>query len=215
MEKEHYDNLNEHEKEEYKREKRKQENIKRLGLYGAGLATVGLGIGIPILMAKGTWDILNDDSMTTPISTNNDTISNDETSVVNEPAYATYDYTEDDYGNITYYVQNPDGTVETETIRDLDDDNIIDSYSYTQINPDGSYAEYDEYDYDDDGVSDRAYVHVYDENGNLTREGVAVDTNEDGNVDGTLKIGYDENGNISSTHTQLDIDHDGEWDLDF
>lgn len=57
-------------------------------------------------MAKGTWDILNDDSMTTPISTNNDTISNDETSVVNEPAYATYDYTEDDYGNITYYVQN-------------------------------------------------------------------------------------------------------------
>lgn len=143
------------------------------------------------------------------------TISNDETSVVNEPAYATYDYTEDDYGNITYYVQNPDGTVETETIRDLDDDNIIDSYSYTQINPDGSYAEYDEYDYDDDGISDRAYVHVYDENGNLTREGVAVDTNEDGNVDGTLKIDYDENGNISSTHTQLDIDHDGEWDLDF
>lgn len=63
------------------------------------------------LMAKGTWDILNDDSMTTPISTNNDTISNDETSVVNEPAYATYDYTEDDYGNITYYVQNPDGIV--------------------------------------------------------------------------------------------------------
>lgn len=48
MEKEHYDNLNEHEKEEYKREKRKQENIKRLGLYGAGFATVGLGIGIPI-----------------------------------------------------------------------------------------------------------------------------------------------------------------------
>lgn len=56
---------------------------------------------------------------------------------------------------------------------------------------------------------------MYMMNGNLTREGVAVDTNEDGNVDGTLKIDYDENGNISSTHTQLDIDHDGEWDLDF
>lgn len=28
MEKEHYDNLNEHEKEEYKREKRKQEILK-------------------------------------------------------------------------------------------------------------------------------------------------------------------------------------------
>jgi len=220
-EREFYNSLTAEEKIEYNRRKRKEQNLKRLGMYGAGLVTAGIGIGIPILMAAGTWDILNDDSMTISASEDNSEVVNDSGITIgvdeegNSVAYGTLDFDEDDYSETAVYmVEDDEGNITAASISDFDEDGYAESLNYTEVSIDGTALSYDEFDFDEDGWADLEIEAYLDENGNYVEVGV-YDSDGDHQADMGYVAEYDDEGNIVSEDYYEDVDGDGVFDVHF
>lgn len=221
-EKDFYNSLSPEEKIEYNRRKKRNQNIKRLGMYGAGIATAGLGIGIPILMAAGTWNILNDDAMTSTFTRDLDHDGLTDTHAVmgedaygNNVTYGTFDFDEDDYSETAFYmVEDGDGNVAVTTVSDFDEDGYVDADGYIEINEDGSEFVFEEYDFNEDGTSDLELVGYSDEYGNVDLV-AGYDSNYDGVDDLVYEAHYDSDGNLISEDYYEDVDGDGLFDLHF
>ena len=221
-EREFYNSLSAEEKIEYNRRKRRNQNIRRLGMYGAGIATAGLGIGVPILMAAGTWDILNDDAMTTKLTADADDDGLTDTHAVisedaygNQVAYGTYDFDEDDYSEIAFYMtEDANGNLVATNVSDLDEDGYVDNAGYLEVNEDGTAFVYEEYDFDEDGTADMEIGGYADEYGNVDVAAIA-DSDGDGVADMGYEAHYDSYGNLVSEDYYQDTDGDGDFDLHF
>lgn len=207
-EKEFFNTLTKDEKIEYNRRKKKRKNMKRLGLYGLGAATAAMGVGIPILMAAGTFDILNDDSMTTPenqTTSNNtntaNTIATDNNDTTNG---TTYDYDEDDLSD-TFSFEDGYGNNDQIYGTDYDYDGLDDSWGISSTDSNGNTTEMNFEDTDGDYIPDNMKLSgINPLTGNY--DDVALyDSDNDGLTDSINDISYDNNGNVVDNYS-MDLD---------